>query len=247
MGIYKRGKVWHIDYYYCGKRFRKGGFLKKSTAEECLTKIKNDILYKTHPLPRDQKIKFEELAKRYIELHSIPNKKSYKSDLSLMKKLVLYFGDFHIGDITKEHVDQYRIERLASISKRRVLVSKTTVNRELALIRGMMSKAVEWRLITINPINKLKMYQEFPKERILSKEEINKLVNGSEGHMKEIILIALNTGMRKREILNLKWESVNIESSYIKTRSKTKKIRIIPMNHALKDLFSRMYLKKIPL
>ena len=71
-----------------------------------------------------------------------------------------------------------------------------------------------------------------------------KLINGARGHLKDIILIALNTGMRKREILTLTWEQVDLENEYIKTRSKTRKIRLIPMNDSVKEVLSKLSLKR---
>ena len=49
--------------------------------------------------------------------------------------------------------------------------------------------------------------------------------------LKDVVQIALNTGMRRSEILQLKWEQVNIEQGYITViKTKSGKQRIVPMN-----------------
>jgi hypothetical protein len=50
------------------------------------------------------------------------------------------------------------------------------------------------------------MEKEEPKERILTKQEIRRLVENSEAPLRHIILVALNTGMRKAE--TKKWKKV---------------------------------------
>lgn len=74
------------------------------------------------------------------------------------------------------------------------------------------------------------------KERILSPDEIHRLLACSSGHTKDIILLALNTGMRLREILGLKWEDINLHQGHIKIRhSKSGGAQVIPMNPLVKE------------
>jgi integrase len=60
------------------------------------------------------------------------------------------------------------------------------------------------------------MAKEEPKERILTEQEIRRLIENSEAPLRHIILVALNTGMRKSEILNLGWDQVNLEEGFIR-------------------------------
>jgi protein MpaA len=70
--------------------------------------------------------------------------------------------------------------------------------------------------------------------RYLSKKECEELINACEPHLKSIVISALNTGMKKIELLNLKWENIDIEHGLI-TLDRTKKSeRMIPMNDTLK-------------
>jgi integrase len=98
----------------------------------------------------------------------------------------------------------------------------------------MLNKAIEWNLLFSNPIGKLTLAKEEPKERILSEKEIPKLINLANDPLKSIILVALNTGMRLGEILNLEWAQVNLGSKTIFIpikKAKSRKIRRIPLLH----------------
>lgn len=253
MGIYKQNGKWIVDYNYRGQRIRKAVSNKKSDAVAYLARIQNDIQYKRHPFPKNEKVIFVEFAKQYVKLHA-RHKKSFTTDKSLLKALVQYFGTYTLADVAidaKGLVALYKMERLKRGSirggklKKDIPISKTTINRELALLRHMLTMAVEWDYIAINPLKGLKlMFPEKPKENIIAVEELQRLIALAREPLKAQIIVALNTGMRKNEILKLKWDSVNLREGFIKTRSKTAKIRIIPLNDELFDLLSRLSLNR---
>jgi len=77
--------------------------------------------------------------------------------------------------------------------------------------------------------------------RILSNEEFQKLYNNSSESLKSFLTVAVNTGMRPSEILNLKWEEVNFKQGYVLvSNSKNNESRNIPMNENLKDTLLRL-------
>lgn len=83
-------------------------------------------------------------------------------------------------------------------------------------------------------------------ERILTPEEEERLLACSPLHLKPIIINALNTGMRKGEILSLRWEDVDLENNLITVRqevSKSRKMRRIPINATLRKVFLEQRLK----
>jgi integrase len=123
------------------------------------------------------------------------------------------------------------------------LVNPGTVNREVGLLRSMMNLASEWFDLELKPI-KYDMAKEEPKERILTEQKIRRLIENSEEPLKHIILVALNTGMRKAEILNLEWDQVNLEEGFIRIeaqRSKNRKIRVIQLNNSMKEVFYKLH------
>jgi len=71
----------------------------------------------------------------------------------------------------------------------------------------MINRATEWNKFEgVNPVTRVKIFQEDNfKLRYLDKEEIRGLVNHCDDFLRPIIIVALNTGMRRAELFNLKW------------------------------------------
>jgi len=77
--------------------------------------------------------------------------------------------------------------------------------------------------------------------RFLSLEECQRLIEAAEPHLKPIIITALNTGMRKGEILTLTWRQIELKHGYIHLeKTKNGERRDIPMNDTLKTLFKSL-------
>jgi integrase len=71
------------------------------------------------------------------------------------------------------------------------------------------------------------------------------LVANAQTPLKHVILLALNTGMRKAEIHNLEWVNVNLEHNFITVTAqgaKNKKIRRIAINKSLRELLLKLNL-----
>ena len=114
-----------------------------------------------------------------------------------------------------------------------------TVNRVLATLSHMVTKAVEWEMVEEEILKKIRRVKMLPEHnrrlRYLSKEECQALINACEPHLKPIVITALNTGMRKGEILNLKWENVDIKHGFILLEiTKNGDRREIPINNTLR-------------
>ena len=95
--------------------------------------------------------------------------------------------------------------------------------------------ASSWYELDLEPI-KFNYAKEQKKERILTDSEIRLLVVNSIPPLKYMILIALNTGMRKSEILTLTWDQVDLKHGFIfLTDTKNDERREIPINQTLRD------------
>ena len=77
-------------------------------------------------------------------------------------------------------------------------------------------------------------------------KEEERLLGLSNPYLKPILITALNTGMRKNEILTLRWTNIDPETKVITlehTNTKTKKTRRIPINSVLRKLLLEQRLK----
>jgi len=239
MRIYKRGKCWYIDYFYKGHRTRKKVGQSKKVAELTLKDIELKIAKGEHlGIHETKKVLFKDFALEYLNF-SKANKapKSYGRDIiSLKTNLIPYFKENHLTDITAQSIEEYKLQRLNK-------VSPATVNRELACLKHLFSKAVEWEYCDINPVKKVKFLREPPgRIRYLETYEIQSLLRECSPHIKPVVIIALGTGMRKSEILNLKWKDVSLRERIIIVRnSKNNESRIIPMNEMVYNALRNLY------
>ncbi len=109
-------------------------------------------------------------------------------------------------------------------------VDPSTVNREVTVLKHMLKRAVEWEYLAENRAKKMKALKESPgRTRFLSPEEITRLLEACETeslvstlarvYVKPFLLIALNTGMRRNEILGLTRGAVDWQNRIVKLES----------------------------
>jgi integrase len=110
------------------------------------------------------------------------------------------------------------------------------------VIKRQHNRAVEWGKIEFNPILKVKKFREPDgRERILTAEEMRCLIDAAPAHLKPVLVIALNTGMRRNEILSLKWANINPGQRFIFIGdSKSGKSRKVPMNGMVIEAFKQI-------
>ncbi len=143
------------------------------------------------------------------------------------------------SDLKKKGLGKPKIDKSGKIIEAGPL-KDTSSNRVLSTIKHMFSKAVEWELVeetTLKKIRKVKLPQEVGRLRYLSAQEAQNLVSVCDEHLKPIVVTALHTGMRRGEILTLKWDNVDLQHGFIlldKTKNKTR--REIPINNTMKAL-----------
>jgi len=177
-----------------------------------------------------KKVTFSKYAELYLE-YSRTNKApaTYRRhDRNNMRNLGRAFGKRRLGRITPLMIEAYKAERLTR-------VSPATVNRELATLRHMFRKAVEWGYVKASPVVGVGGLKEPPgRVRYLRLEEIERLLFQCATHIRPIVIAALNTGMRKGEILGLRWRDVDLaDRRIVVVNSKNNETRMIPVNQTL--------------
>jgi integrase len=100
------------------------------------------------------------------------------------------------------------------------------------LLRSILNFAKRSRLIARSPFEDgatlISIAEENKRDRLLTRDEEMRLLEaceGRRGHLRPIIITAIDTAMRKGEILQLTWRDVNLEAKEITVRSSTTKIR----------------------
>jgi integrase len=109
----------------------------------------------------------------------------------------------------------------------------------MSCLHHIFTKAVEWEMIEQSPFDKGKsliLKENNKRLRFLSEDEIQILLDGCPEYLRRIVFCAINTGMRRGEILSLKWSQVRSGFIYLR-KTKTNESRQIPINDDLDLLF----------
>ena len=166
----------------------------------------------------------------------------------IIKKHFADLLDYRLDQITPKLIEKWQTDTLAAGLK------PSSINRALNPLRAIMTIAVEKEYLDIHPLKRCKNMKvvDDAKERYLQPEEENRLREQLEiwnkrklqqlapnddriygDHVMPIILVALNTGMRKGEIFKLTWNNVDLKINEIKVTgetAKSSKMRKISMN-----------------
>ncbi len=234
MKVYQRGGVWYLDCSFNGRRIRKpAGTTKKEALLQLAREIQIQMNAESDVSLEELNTKlFDDLCNEYL-IHSKSHKRpgSYVRDQGMIEKLKSLFTGKPIGTITPHDLEQYAVTRTKE-------VKQSTVNRELTCIKHMFNKAVEWGYLKGNHLRIVRNFREPPgRLRYLTNTEIERLVNACACHLRPIVIMALNTGCRRGEILNLTWADVDLENRFITIRkSKNNEIRTIPINDTLYEM-----------
>ncbi|MFA5780351.1 MAG: tyrosine-type recombinase/integrase [Elusimicrobiota bacterium] len=235
--IYKRNKdnCWWIDYNAGGKRYRKKVGPNKEQAQRVLNKTLVDVAEKKYF--GISKISFKDFSVKYLENTMSDNKpSSIRRKRVAIKNLLSCFGDKNLDETTPLMIEGYKNKRLAKG------ISNATFNRERTCLHHMFKKAIDWDFIKENPVAKVSPLKENNEiVRYLTKEELKKLVKACPKWLKEIVVTAITTLMRKAEILNLKWDDVNFKQKFIKViNPKSGKDEYVPLNSSLAKMFGKI-------
>ena len=244
----KNGTVYGVDYYAGGKKHRE---IVGELLGDAQKKLKDRQDQAKKGIVVQKKVTFRDLAQKYADLRkdnpSYKNSQKYFMGYWVEKEdgerewkdmiLCKHFGDFRIYQINTLSIEQYRKgrkdaqvagkwdeEKKKRIEKER---SNVSVNRELEVLRHMLNKAVEWGMLDENPFNRFKesvFFEEMnDRVRFLDKDEINKLLDVSPPYLANIIRAAIFTGLRKGDLLKMKWEDVDLERGLLSYRENKKK------------------------
>jgi len=247
--INKDGKetfYWYIAYSLNGKRkwesAGEAGHVTKTMARELLKRREQQVKLGQWDMLEAEIPTLSEFMPKYIEhIRDIKQNRTWRKSEQHLKKLEKVFGNKKLSEITAEDIDEYKASRLKE-------VRPATVNRELEVLSNLINVAERWKkFFGKNPVSQAGLFRlNNQVERILTLEEEERLLSTSADHLKPIIIFALNTAMRKKEILTLTWNDVDFENSIIKVKhtiSKSKKTKLVPMNSRVKTILLEQKLK----
>jgi integrase len=227
----------------------------KRTARSAVEEMRRELEVHGEETLTSDKMTFKNLAEKYEDVKLIPatyqdgvkvsGKRSIAPVKSALNALLPYFERKLIRNIKTSDIESYKQSRLKTITMRGSTMKIATINRELSLLRTMLNFALQNEWIIKNPFilskGVISMSAEVERDRILSFNEEKRLLavcHGRRFHLKALLICALDTAMRRGEILKMKWEDVNFILNEIhipQTNTKTEDARIVGITPRLRN------------
>ena len=235
-----KGKVYWIEYYDLQhKRRRERIGPNRQIAEARLAEVKRQLAAgKFVPESQLGNILFSD----FWEKHYMPWVTANNSKRWIERKDEIYrlyfkpaFADRRLKDITRQHIETYMRERLQAGA------APATVNRDIAVLKHALGKAVEWGLLGTNPAKGIKLFKEKDDAwNVIPEDEWERIYNSLPNEKKPLFAFLWYTGVRLSNAIYLKWEHVNLKEGYIRipaSYTKQKKELILPIPDYLVSIF----------
>ena len=238
MGLYKRDSVWWIDIRYQGKRIRKSCETSdRRLAQAIFGKLTAQIIEgKFFDKLEESERTFGEMMDRYMTEHSITKAPmTHRRNRQFLLHLLPFFEPKTkcLAEVSPSLLAQYKTLR------RKEGAAPATINKELGMVRHAFNLARrEWEWCRENPMEKVSMevcHNQI--DRWLTVEEEKRLMASARPWLQAIIIFALNTGMRRGEILALRWRDVDLSRGILTVmKSKNYERRTLPLNSSVFSL-----------
>lgn len=245
-----RKTSWQIDYLEPnGKRIRKTFKKQKDAIAEHSKVIALKSEGRFFDAKKECKTTLKELTKVYTENYQ--QQSNFRAKKIYIKRFKEFFGEdtllSHIRYVDLEtYRNQLKRKPVTSIKKSRKKIIRfradASVNREMSCLQHLFTKAVEWELIEQSPFARgrsLKLKENNKRLRFLTEGEIQTLLDACPKHLQWIVECGIMTGMRKSEILNLKWDDIRSGFIYLQ-KTKTNEARQIPVSDDLEAMFKEI-------
>ncbi|NOT63947.1 MAG: tyrosine-type recombinase/integrase [Acidobacteria bacterium] len=263
--VYSRDDKWVARVSYTDttgiRRSIRRSFQSKSEANKGLKQLVKDLDEKGTRFVNNENQTFADLADYYEEHYLVPpvyidNRKvaglrNYKDLKRRLKVLRAHFGKRRLRQLTYGEIEQFKRKFLATPTQKGTARSLADTHRVLTLLRSMLKVAEREDWITRSPFGRGKplvsMSDEKPRERVLSREEEQRLLAccvGRKAALKPLLICALDTGMRRGELISLKWENVDLQNRLIQIEAfntKTMRERAVPMSNRLTNELQQLY------
>jgi integrase len=261
--MYKRGKNWYSDFWYRGERYVKShGPVSKTVGKEKDRTFRADVAAGTYQKKKDNP-SFTQAMEEHLKKSEAENEaSSYKRNLLSARHLKAHFGNKRISAIEGNQIlmRQYVNKRKEEIRAKQIAggrteaeMTYTSINRELALLRSMFNVLIKAGKARKNPVSLVTLFEENQRERILTYDEEDRIVAEIEksdkryDHLKDMLAIALNTGMREGEILNMKKSWIDLKENLIvvprMAQKRKRRDKRVPINSVIRPIIKTLLRK----
>ena len=210
--VRKRGNSWNAQVRISGWRSFTKTFQTKLDAKQWIVNLEKELKSKPFPEKNIKNLKLKDLFNKY-KFEILPKLKSHKIvtyKLNFLSRL--WLGEIIVVNLTKGHLEQF-------CKDRKLVVKDGTIKSELMLIKRIVKIATDkWNYgIPFNAFYGIELPSPHkPRNRRATQEELSILIAHANKqrntYISTIIQFAVETGMRRSEILKLKWIDVNLKT-----------------------------------
>jgi len=226
--VYRRGSTYWLKYYRSGRPYRESAHSDKITeAKRLLSLREGQVVEGRFPGLRAEKIRIEELAQDYVRDYEINGRTSIKDAKRYKQLFAGLFSSMRVVDFRSDHVDAF-IDR-----RQKDGAANATINRELGALRRMFRLGAKQRppkVVQLPVIPRLK--KEHIRTGFFERDEFLAMRGALPDHQKVPLTIGYWTGMRRGEILMLRWEQVDLKRRLLRINPGTTKNgegRVVPL------------------
>ena len=159
-------------------------------------------------------------------------KRSWPTDCGRAAHLLQHLGQRRCATLTQRDVDNYRVARLAEKTKRGGKPAIGTLNREVALLKRLLSYAVKCGDLDRNPLQGVGLLEEDnTRDVIVSEAQLQQLVAAAAPVFRPLVIVAYDSGMRRSEVTQLQWRQVDLKAGVIRLQAEDTK------THTARDVF----------
>ncbi|MBZ0107370.1 MAG: tyrosine-type recombinase/integrase [Candidatus Scalindua rubra] len=206
MGLYRRGSVWWMRFTYKGQQARKSTeTINRKLAEKIYCKVVSQIAEgKWFDVDEADQRDFGELAEKY-ETQVFRELKSYQKNRCYLNQLRDFFGKYRLSNITPALIDDFKQMR------KEQGVTSTTINKQLSMLRRMFNLAKKrWMWIKEIPLIEVEPNADNKRTRHLSFKEFYRLLEFCDLWLKDIVIVAAWTGLRRENVVMLRKMQVDL-------------------------------------
>jgi integrase len=237
---YLRGKIWWIRYCVPGekkKRYESSGSTNKNEALRLLNQRRSEI---DNRRVSNANATVSDLLELYLADQRKQGRHSYKQAEGYVRlHLRPAFGKMKASSITTTVINRFIDE------KQRADYANATVNRWLEALRRAYTLASSSLPPLVHASPKIEMLvEDNVREGFLEHDQYVNLRNELPEHQRPILVIGYHLGMRRGEILNLRWDQVDWQENLIRLerrQTKGKQARVAPLYGELRAWLDMAY------
>lgn len=213
----KDSKFWWLDYYRNGRRTRESSGTTKKTVALAMLRDREGRIARGEPVSlRAERVLFDELAEDFLNDYRVNGKRSLEKAERSVRHLKRFFGGLRASAITTSDVNTFITKRKAEKTRFEKPPANGSINRELTALKRIFNLARRATPPKVYQVPFIPMLKENNvRKEFFDHDEYKALKAAAVGYIKPIITMAYHTGMRKQEILSLKWPQVNLRTRTI--------------------------------